>query len=258
MGDARVADGEREAVDGGVQLAGDARPRRGAGRRPRRSAAARRRGPAGRRALEHGGERAGSAGAGGALGGGEHAGAPVVVGGREVVGADDDHGAALGQVGAELGGAGEDVAAVGHLAREQRGQERGLGRLGRAVGRAQALDLGGDHRRRDPQHRRRRAAAAGAQAQPADDRVADAQLVRLDALGVAHQRALVGGRARGDREHGARAVDQDERRVEGAGGGADDLGKPEAGLDRIRHRPERSEVGQRRLLAGGRGHALRG
>ena len=168
-------------------------------------------------------ERAGRAGAGGALGGGEHAGAPVVVGGREVVRADDDDRAALGEVGAELGGAGEDVAAVGDLALQQRGEERGLRGLRRAVGRAQALDLRRDHRRRDPQHRGGRPAAARAHAQAADHRVTHAQLVRLDAVGVAHELALVRRRARGDREHGARAVDQDERRVEGAGGGTDDL-----------------------------------
>ena len=50
------------------------------------------------------------------------------------------------------------------------------------------------------------------------------------------------GRARGDREHGARAVDQHERRVERARGGADDLGQAEAGLDRVRDRRERAEV----------------
>ena len=92
----------------------------------------------------------------------------------------------------------------------------------------------------------------GAQAQAADDRVTDPQLVRLHAVAVAHQQPLVGGRARGDREHGARAVDQDERRVESAGCGANDLGEPETGLHRLGHRIERAEVGRRRLLAGGR------
>ena len=54
------------------------------------------------RALQHGRQRAGGAGARGTLGGGQDAGAPVVVGGREVMRAHDDHRAALGQVGAEL------------------------------------------------------------------------------------------------------------------------------------------------------------
>ena len=110
----------------------------------------------------------------------------------------------------------------------------GLRRLRRALGRAQALDLGGDQRRDDPQQRVGRLAAAGAHAQAPDDRVADPQLVGLDAGAVGHQRALVGGRARGDGEHGARAVDQHERGVERARGGAHDLGQADAGLDRRR------------------------
>ena len=104
-------------------------------------------------AFEHGRERAGRAGAGGALGGGQDAGAPVVVGGRVVVGAHDHDRSAVGEVGAELGGAGEDVAAIGDPALEERGEEGGLGGFGGAVGRAQALDLARDHRRRDPQDR---------------------------------------------------------------------------------------------------------
>ena len=248
---------EREAVHRRVQLArdplGDA-PQAGVLRgREQHDDVALRIG----RAFQHRRQRAGGAGARGALGGGQHAGAPVVVGGRVVVRAHDDHGTALAQVGPELGGAGEDVAAIGHLALEERGQERRLGGLGGAVGRAQALDLAGDHGRRDPQHRGARPAAAGAQAQAADDRVADPQLVRLDAVGVAHQRALVRRRARGDREHGARAIDQDQRRVERARSGPDDFREAEAGLHRVRHRTERAEIGQRRLFAGGRGHALK-
>jgi hypothetical protein len=168
--------------------------------------------------------------------------------------AHDDHGTALAQVRPQLGGAGEDVAAIGHLALEERGQERRLGGLGGPVGRAQALDLAGDHGRGDPQHRGARPTAARAQSQAADDRVADPQLMRLDALGVAHQGALVRRRARGDREHGARAIDQHQRRVERARSGPDDFREPEAGLHRVRHRTERAEVGQRRLFAGGRGH----
>ena len=95
-----------------------------------------------------------------------------------------------------------------------------------------------------------RVARAPAQPQPADDRVADPQLVRRDAGGVGHQRPLVGRRARGDREHGARAVDQHERGVERARGGADDLGQPEPGLDRVGDRGERIEVDRRAPLLG--------
>jgi len=171
-----------------------------------------------------------------------------------VVGAHDDHCAALAEVRPQLGRAGDDVSAVGDPALQQRGQKRGLGGLGRAVGRAQALDLARDHRRRDPQHGDRRRAGARAQAQPADDRVAHAQLMRLDALGIAHQRALIGRRARGDREHGARSVDQHQGRVERAGCGPDDFRQPQTGLHRVRHRTQRAEVRQGRLFAGGRGH----
>ncbi len=110
------------------------------------------------------GQRARRARPGRALGGGEHPRAPVVVGRREVVRADDHDRAALGEVGAELGRAGEDVPAIGHLAPQQRAQERRLRGLGGTVGGAEALDLGRDHRRRDPQDRRRRPAAARAAA----------------------------------------------------------------------------------------------
>ena len=176
--DARVADREREAVQARRQLArdrlGDARD----GRPPRPPAAAprpascRRRGPpAGRPASPGALERAARSAAR------QHAPAPVVVGRRVVVRAHDDDRAAAGEVEPELAAAGDDVAAVGDLAAHDRGHERGLGGLRRAVGRAQALDLGGDQRRDDAQERGRRLARAPAQPQPADDRVADPQLV---------------------------------------------------------------------------------
>ena len=96
---------------------------------------------------------------------------------------------------------------------------------------------------------------APTQAQLADDRVGDAQLDALDAFRLAQQRALLGGRARGDREHDARAVDQDEARVERARGGAHDLRQAGAGGDRFRDRLERPQVRRRRrLVARVRGH----
>ena len=64
--------------------------------------------------------------------------------------------------------------------------------------------------------------AARAQPQLADVGVADAQLDRLDAVGVAEQRLLVGRRARGDGERLAAAVEHDDARVERARGGAHD------------------------------------
>ena len=205
-----------------------------------------------RRRGDHRGQRAGRARAGGALGGAEHAGAPVVLGRGEVVRAHHDHGAAAGEVDPELLAARDEVAAVGHVAPQDRAQEVRLRGLGRPLGRAQALDLGGDQRRDHAQQRGRRLVAGAApQAQPADHRVADPQLVRDDAGGVGHQRPLVRGGARGDREHAARAVDQDEGGVERAGRGTHHLGKPEAALDGLRDGLEGAEVRRRRHLACG-------
>ena len=204
------------------------------------------------------GERAGRARAGGALGGGEHAGAPVVLARRKVVGEDDDHGAAVAEVDAELLPARDEIPAVGDVAAEDSAQERALGGLGGALGRAQALDLGGDQRGDHAQQRGGRLlAGAPAQPQPADDVVADAQLVRRDARGVGHQRALVGARARGDREHAARAIDQDQGGIQRASRGAHDLGEPETALDRLRDGVERAEVRRGRHLAGRLGHHLK-
>ena len=106
-------------------------------------------------------------------------------------------------------------------------------------GRADALDLRGDQRGDEPQQRRRGLARAAAHAQPADGRVADAQLVGPDAARVGHQRAFVRGRARRDREHGAGAVDQDQRRVERSCGRTDHVGQASAGLDGVGDRSER-------------------
>ena len=204
---------------------------------------------------DHRGQRARGARAGGALGGGEDACAPVVLGRREVVRAHDDHGAAARQVDPELLAARDEVAAVGHVAPQDRAQEVRLRRLGSALGRTQALDLGGDQGRDDAQQGGRRLLArAPAQPQPADHRVADPQLVRDDAGGVGHQRALVRRGARGDREHPARAVDQDDGGVERAGRGAHHLGEPEAALDRLGDGVEAAEVRRRRHPAEGLGH----
>ena len=93
--------------------------------------------------------------------------------------------------------------------------------------------------------RRRALSLAAAHPQLADRGLGDLELDRRDVVGVAHQRALVGGRARGDGEHRRRAVDQDQAGVERAGGGAEDLGQAGAGLDRVGDRRERAEVGAR-------------
>jgi hypothetical protein len=164
-----------------------------------------------------------------------------------VVRAHDDDRAAGRDVDAEVAGPRDDVVAIGHLAPEHGGEERGLCLLGRALGRAQALDLGRDQRGHDAQQRSRRIGGPAAHAQASDDRVADAQLVRGHALGVGDQRPLVGGRPRRHREHGARAVDQDERHAQRARRCAHHLGQPGARLDGFGDLVESVEVCRRRL-----------
>ena len=78
--------------------------------------------------------------------------------------------------------------------------------------------------------------------QLADGAVGDPQLDHLDVGGVAHQRALVGRRARRDGEHLARAVDQHEARVERARCRADDLGQAGPALDGRGDRVQRGQV----------------
>jgi hypothetical protein len=55
-------------------------------------------------------------------------------------------------------------------------------------------------------------------------------------------RSSAGGTGR-DGQHGGRAVDEDEARVQCARRGAQDLGQPGAGLDRVGDRGKRPEVG---------------
>ncbi len=221
--DARVADREGEAVEAGGQLARDrvgdaAHDRLLGGRQQHRDRL--------RRARERRGHRAGGAGARGALGRREHPRAPVLLGGGEVVRADDDHRAARREVDPQLGAARDDVAAVGDLAAHDGAQEVRLRRLGGAVGRAEALDLGGDQRGDDAQEGRGRLPGAAAQPQAADHHVADPQVVHRDPRRVGHQRLLVRAGPRGDGQDGARSIDQHERCIERARGGTDDLGKP--------------------------------
>ena len=79
-----------------------------------------------------------------------------------------------------------------------------------------------------------------------DGRLGDLELDRGHIVGVAHQRALVGGAAGRDREHGRGAVDQDQAGVERAGGGTQDRGQTGAVLDGIGDRGQRSQVGRGR------------
>ena len=179
--------------------------------------------------------------------------------GRVVVRAHDHDRAAAGEVDPELPAAGDDVAAVGDLA----AQDRGAGTRAWA-----ASDARSGARRRSTSEAisvvmTRRSAAGGSPARPRSrSRPTTASPTRSsctdDAGGVGHQRPLVRGRARGDGEHAARAVDQDERGVERARRGAHDLGQPETALDRLGDGLEGAEVRRRRhLRPGRRGHGAK-
>ena len=178
--DARVADREREAVQAGAQLArdrlGDAAHAVVVGGR----AAARRRGRrVGRGRCTAASEPGAPARAARSAAASTRR-APVVVGGREVVGAHDDHGAAVGEVDAR---ARPPRATMSPRSVTSRRRTRASGtRPGRPRTRGRAR-AGARPRRRSASSRSAAAPAggspaAGAQAQPADDRVADAQLVR--------------------------------------------------------------------------------
>jgi hypothetical protein len=120
--------------------------------------------------------------------------------------------------------------------------EAGRGRLRGAFRRPHALDLRGDQGRHEPQQRALRGVVARAHPQLADHGLGDSQLDRRDVVGAAHQRALIGGRASGDGEHGTGPIDQDQTRVERAGGGPEDLGQAGTRLNGVGDRGERPEV----------------
>ena len=141
-----------------------------------------------------------------------------------------------------LGQPGEDYEVIAEKARRLGALEAGGGRLGGALGGADAFDLGGDERRHQPKHGAVRRPFARSHPELADRRFGHPELDRGDIVGAAHQRSLVGGRAGGDGEHGRRAIDQDQTGVERAGRGAKDLGQAGAGLDGVRDRGERPEV----------------
>ena len=194
----------------------------------------------------------------GALGDRQHAAAPVVLARRVVVGAHDDHRPAAREVDARARDAratrlSRSVTSRSSTARRNAAWAASEARSGaRSRSTSEAISVVTTR-----QERGGRLGACGPRSRTRPDRlVADPQLVGLDARGVGHQRALVGGRARGDGEHGARAVHHDERRVERAGGGADDLGEAEAGRDGGGDRLERAEVERRRRLGAG-GHGPR-
>jgi hypothetical protein len=118
--------------------------------------------------------------------------------------------------------AGEDLVGIAEIA-GQNGVQEAAARLLRCARRgADALDLRG-HERRHEAHERGARLRTGAHPQLADRHVGDPQLDRHDARGAVEQRALVGGRARGDGHHRAGAVEQHEAGFERTRGGADDI-----------------------------------
>jgi len=73
-------------------------------------------------------------------------------------------------------------------------------------------------------------------------RLGDPQLDGPHPLATAHQRALICRRASGDREHCARAIDQNQAGVEGSRRCAEDLGQSRSGLDCVGYRLEGTKV----------------
>jgi hypothetical protein len=171
------------------------------------------------------------------------------------VGARDDDARPALQVQPEGGGPGEQRVAVGQLARQDVADERCRRGLGGALRRADALDLRGDERGDQAQQAAaRRVLRAGPHPQGSHRRVGDPQLDRLDAARVGQQRLLVGRRQRGHGQHGARPVLQDQARVEGARGGADDLRQARARRHGLRDVVQRPEVEPGRRPFGRDGH----
>jgi hypothetical protein len=170
------------------------------------------------------------------------------------VGASDDDARSLDQVDSQLPRPSEDVLAAGDVAVQEGVQEAGQRLLGGALGRAQALDLGGDEGRHELDQRRARLAPR-AHPQRAHGRVGHPQLDRLDPGRVVEQRALVGRRARRHSEHGPRAIGQHEAGVERPSGSTDDLGQAGTRLDGVGDRVQRSEIEPGRRSVGRGGHA---
>jgi hypothetical protein len=151
------------------------------------------------------------------------------------------HAGAAVEVGAELGGAGDDVAAIGYLAGEDGGDEGAGHLLALPLGRARALQLQRQQRRHHPRDRRvgRR---FGPVAELADGGVRDPQLDRGHALAAGEQLLLLVGGGSGDREHGAGAVDQGDAGAQQAGRRAGDRRQACARLDRFGKRVEQGWI----------------
>ena len=84
---------------------------------------------------------------------------------------------------------------------------------------------------------------AGAHVERADDDVGDPQGNAHDTLAPGQQRALLGGRAGGDREGRTPGIADGEARLECPGGGPHDLGQARPRLDGLGDRVEGGEIG---------------
>ena len=210
-------------------------------------------------ALGRRGDRARHDGARAALGGREHPSAPALLRRHVRVRARDED-AAAGVRGRRRARRRARIisSALDIWRPSTRVQEGARGLLRGARRRADALDLGGDERRHEPDKRRARLRAS-AHPQLADRLVGDAQLDRVDAGGAVEQRALVGRRARGDGQDRAGAIEQDEARLEHPRGGADDIGQSGARFDRLRDGVQSSKIEPQGPFGGaGHRHRLRG
>ena len=238
-GAAAVADRQVEAAEAVVELAGE--PGRGAGEAVVVLGGDDHRDLRGDLVLAGARQRPGGQRAQGPQRQGQDPGAPLAGLGGARRGADDDHPGPPLEVGAHLGGAGEDVAAVGHLAGEHGADEGPGDLLALPLRRAGALQLERDQRRDHPGDRRVGGAGA-AVAELADHRVGDPQLDPGHVVAAGDQLLLLVGGGAGDREHGARAVDQGDAGVEDLGRGAGDRGQAGARLDRLGERVERPGI----------------
>ncbi len=187
------------------------------------------------------GQRARRQRAQGAQGKGQDPLAPLAVLGRARGGAKDQHPGAGVEVGAELSGASDDVAAVGHLTRQHGCDEGSRDLLALPLGRARALQLQGQQRRHHSRDRR-----VGSRLRPvaqlADRGVGDPQLDFDHAFATREQLLLLVRRGTGDGEDGAGAVDQGNGGIEQSRRGAGHRGQPGARLDRLRECVEQPRI----------------
>ena len=180
----------------------------------------------------------------------EHAPAPVLLGWAARVGANDHDARAHAQIGAHLLAARDRLLAALDPALEHGSLERRGGFLGGALGSPHALDLRRDQRGDQAQQRGVGRSLGGPHAQFPHRRIGHLEIDRRHIVSVAHQRALVGGAAGGDRKHRGRPVNEDQTGLERARRGAEDGGQAGAVLDGVGDRGQRGQVrrGRHRLL----------